>query len=40
VADAIEAGLWQPQEMNSGDLPTRFAYIVSPELKNKQGKQL
>ncbi len=38
VANAIEAGLWQPQELRSSDLPTRFAYVVSPESKNK-GKQ-
>jgi hypothetical protein len=40
VADAIEAGLWQPQELHSSDLPTRFAYVVSPELQNKAGKLL
>ncbi len=31
VADAIEQGLWSPQDCHSGDLPSRFAYVLSPQ---------
>lgn len=30
VADAVEQGLWVPQEVIAHDLPTRFAYVRSP----------
>ncbi len=30
AADAIEQGLWLPEEMVSGDLPERFGYVCSP----------
>lgn len=30
VADAVEQGLWQPQEVLGSDLPTRFNYVPSP----------
>jgi hypothetical protein len=32
AADAVEAGMWVPQEMQSGELPQRFGYVVSPKL--------
>ncbi len=31
AADAIERGLWTPQEMASADLPTHFGYVRSPQ---------
>ena len=31
AADAIERGLWVPQEMLAHDLPQRFGYVRSPE---------
>ncbi|HEY5580723.1 MAG TPA: DUF2946 family protein [Rhodoferax sp.] len=30
VADAVEQGLWLPQEVLCSDLPTRFNYVPSP----------
>ena len=30
AADAIEQGLWVPQEVEAHDLPARFAYVRSP----------
>jgi hypothetical protein len=39
AANAIEAGLWQPQELRSSDLPARYAYVVSPESKNKRKQE-
>jgi len=30
AADAIEQGLWAPEEMAAGDLPGRFGYVCSP----------
>ena len=35
VADAIEQGLWVPQEVLAHDLPMRFGYVRSPEAANK-----
>lgn len=32
VADAVEQGLWVPQEALAADLPTRFNYVLSPLL--------
>jgi hypothetical protein len=32
AADAIEHGLWSPQETPSGELPTKFGYVCSPAL--------
>ena len=32
AADAVEAGLWQPEAMRSSDLPVRFGYVTSPSL--------
>ena len=31
VAQAVEQGLWVPQEMNSPSLPQRFGYVRSPK---------
>jgi hypothetical protein len=31
AADAIEAGLWVPQDARSADLPGRFGYVMSPK---------
>jgi hypothetical protein len=31
AAEAISTGLWVPQEVLAADLPTRFAYIKSPQ---------
>jgi hypothetical protein len=30
AADAIEQGLWTPQEMPSAELPAQFGYVCSP----------
>ena len=35
AADAIEQGLWVPQEVLAHDLPERFGYVRSPEAVNK-----
>ena len=35
AADAIEQGLWVPQEVLAHDLPERFGYVRSPEAANK-----
>ena len=35
AADAIEQGLWVPQEVVAHDLPERFGYVRSPEAVNK-----
>lgn len=36
AADAIEAGLWVPQEIAARELPPRFGYVRSPQaLQNK-----
>lgn len=31
AADAVEAGVWRPVEMNSADLPQRFGFVRSPQ---------
>ena len=31
AAEAVEAGLWVPEEVYTRDLPTRFGYIRSPQ---------
>ena len=31
AADAIEAGVWVPEEILAEDLPTRYAYVCSPQ---------
>lgn len=32
AADAVEQGLWVPQDVLSDELPRRFNYVVSPQL--------
>ena len=36
AADAVEQGRWAPQELRAVDLPTRFNYVCSPKLLQKQ----
>jgi hypothetical protein len=36
TADAIDAGLWVPQELAAADLPNRFGYVVSPKARQKK----
>ena len=31
AADAVEQGLWVPEEGNAADLPSRFGYVNSPQ---------
>lgn len=31
VAQAVESGQWVPQEIESGSLPARFGYVMSPQ---------
>lgn len=31
AADAVEQGLWVPQDMPSADMPVRFNYVLSPQ---------
>ena len=40
AADAIEQGLWVPQEMLCADLPQRFGYVRSPKVLQKQPESL
>lgn len=35
AADAVEQGLWVPQDVVSADLPQRFNYVPSPQLLQK-----
>jgi Protein of unknown function (DUF2946) len=35
VAEAVEMGLWTPEECLSQDLPLRFAYVISPQQTEK-----
>jgi hypothetical protein len=35
AADAVEQGLWMPQDVSAVDLPALFKYVVSPELLQK-----
>lgn len=36
ASDAVEQGLWVPQEMQSTELPQRFGFIVSPQQDQEQ----
>jgi len=36
AADAVELGLWVPEELLEGDLPARFGYVRSPQLLQKK----
>jgi len=38
AADAIEQGLWQPQELSSSELAGRFGYVNSPAAEKKAGR--
>jgi hypothetical protein len=31
VAEAVEMGLWTPEECMSSDLPMRFGFVISPQ---------
>ena len=35
AANAIESGLWVPQEVLAHDMPKRFGYVRSPQAANK-----
>ena len=35
AADAVEQGLWQPEALQSRDLPALFSYVLSPQLLQK-----
>ena len=35
AADALERGLWVPQEMQRREMPLRFRYVRSPQLAQK-----
>lgn len=35
VADAVEQGLWLPQEVLAAALPTQFHYVCSPQMLQK-----
>jgi Protein of unknown function (DUF2946) len=35
AADAIEQGLWVPEEMKAGELPQRFGYMCSPAARRQ-----
>lgn len=36
AADAVEQGLWQPQEVARQQLPNRYGYVTSPQLHQKK----
>lgn len=36
AAEAVEQGLWTVSDVLSADLPTRFAYVASPQLLHKK----
>jgi hypothetical protein len=36
AADAVEQGLWVPQSFEAQELPTRFAYVLSPQALHKK----
>ena len=36
AAEAIEQGVWAIQEVLAADLPTRFAYVASPQMLHKK----
>ena len=35
AADAVEQGLWVPQDVSAAELPARFGYVMSPTLPDK-----
>jgi hypothetical protein len=36
AGDAVEQGLWVPQDVFAADLPARFSYVTSPNLLQKK----
>ncbi|MDO8457546.1 MAG: DUF2946 family protein [Burkholderiaceae bacterium] len=34
AADAVEQGLWVPEELGTSELPTRFGYVRSPQAQH------
>jgi hypothetical protein len=36
AADAVEAGLWMPQEVLAAELPDRYGYRASPQSLQKK----
>lgn len=36
AADAVEQGLWLPQDVLAADLPQQFSYVASPQLLQKK----
>jgi hypothetical protein len=39
AAEAIEQGLWVPEEIAASDLPQRFGYVPSPAARRQAAKQ-
>ncbi len=39
AAEAVEAGLWVPQEMEAAGLAARFGYVQSPQAMHKKAGQ-
>lgn len=39
AADAVEQGLWAPQDALSVDLPRRFGYVMSPQMRREKMSQ-
>ena len=35
AADAVEQGLWVPEELPAAELPARFGYVISPQMLQK-----
>jgi len=38
VADAIEEGLWKPEECSTSELPSRFGYVLNPSRESKPAR--
>jgi hypothetical protein len=36
AADAVEEGLWMPQDVLCADLPQRFSYVMSPQARQQK----
>ena len=39
AADAVEQGLWVPQDLQASELPARFGYVCSPQALRKEGRR-
>ena len=39
AADAVEAGVWVPQDMIASELPQHFGYVTSPQLQHTNASQ-